>query len=177
MKNTKNTRIVLRATLAVAALSVVMMSCGAPPPIHVEAPPADLTAVYEGNHSITATITSPQHGVMRPEQYRGPIHVYETAGGNIRMSLRLYEDGDTCHLRGQRSGSVVTFEPGQRCSIRFLYEGNVVIAGIEANSGNARFGGRRMVLDLTGPFVAEAHLQGRRVSLNGSGRITFSGNR
>jgi len=177
MKSTKNTRTSLLLTLAVAALTLSMLSCGAPVPIHVEAPPADLTAVYQGRHEIVATVAQPQHRMMQPDQYRGPIHVYETAGGNIRMSLRMYEDGDTCHLRGQRSGAVVTFEPGQRCSIRFLYEGNVVIAGMQMNRGQARFGGRRMVLDLTGPFVAEVHLQGRRVSVNGSGRVRFWGNR
>lgn len=177
MKSMKSTRIVLLATLTVAALTVVMLSCAPPAFVVTEPPPADLTAVYTGNHELVASVAVPQQRIMRPEQYRGPVHVYETAGGNIRMSLRMYEDGDTCHLRGQRSGAVVTFEPGQRCSIRFLYEGNVVIAGMEVNSGQARFGGRRMVLDLTGPFVAEAQLQGRRVSFNGSGRIRFWGDR
>lgn len=177
MKVTNSTRFVLLSTVTVAASTAILLSCAPPPPIHVSPPPADLTGVYTGNHEIIATIAAPQYRVMQPEAYRGPVHVYETAGGHIRMSLRMYSDGDTCHLQGQRSGAVVTFEPGQRCSIRFLYEGNVVLAGMEMNNGNARFGGTRMELDMTGPFVAEVLLQGRRVSVNGSGRIRFWGNR
>jgi hypothetical protein len=172
----KTTTAVFLATLATAATTAFLLSCR-PQPIYVAAPPTDLTGVYNGNHEILATLSSPQYQTMRPETFRGPIHVYETAGGHIRMTLRMYSDGDACHLEGQRNGAVVFFEPNQRCSIRFLYEGNVVISGMEMQSGNARFGGNRMELDLTGPFVAEVLFQGRRTSVSGSGRIRFWGSR
>ncbi len=160
------------------AMALTFIGCPPPPrALPPDPPPADLTAVYSGNHELSATINRPEYRVIAPDTRRGPVHVYETSGGAIRMTLRMYDDGDQCHLNGQRHGAQVTIHPGQRCSIRILYNGSRVFVGMEMNSGTATFAGRRMNMDLSGPIVGDVELNGRRVSISGSGRVRFWGQR
>lgn len=153
------------------------LGCGPPPP-PIHHVPGDLSGVYMGTHEIHFNITSPVGQVMRPEVRQGPIHVTYT-GGTVQISLRLYENGEPCHLRGtQQAGTGrVIIDPGQRCSLRMLYDGQLVIAGMQINQGVADFEGYQLRTDMTGPFVAEGLVQGRRTSMQGNARIVFSGNR
>lgn len=165
--------------LSLVLFSVIFLGCP-PPPVAVRAgPPADLTAIYLGNHNLNFNITSPVPQNMPPEVREGPIHVYDTAGASVRISLRLEQNGEPCHLDGTRQAGTgrVIINPGQRCSIRILYQGNPVLAAMQVNQGVADFSGWNLATDISGPFVAEALYQGRRTSLQGNARITFSGNR
>lgn len=163
--------------MLLAAVALTFVGCPPPPmTLPPDPAPADLTAVYSGNHELAATIQRPEYRTIPPETRRGPIHVYETAGGAIRMTLRFYDDGDECHLTGQRVGATVNIHPGQRCSVRILYQGSRVFAAMELN-GSAQFAGRQMNMTLNGPLVGDIELNGRRVSIAGSGQIRFWGQR
>lgn len=160
-------------------VAVLWMGCGPPPVVHHAGPPADLTGIYLGNHSLNFNISSPTPQNMAPETRNGPVHIYDTAGAGVRVSLRLEDNGEPCHLDATRQGGSgrVVINPGQRCTIRILYQGNPVLAGMQINQGVADFSGWNLSTDMSGPFVAEALYQGRRTSLQGNARISFSGTR
>lgn len=166
----------------VFSVLVIALCAGCPPPprpVHVANVPRDLSGVYQGTHQINFNITTPTPRAMRPDSQTGPIHVNDGPGSDVQISLRLYENGEPCHLRGQQQGGSgrVVLEPGQRCSLRMLYDGTPVIAGMEVGQGTADFDGYQLRTDITGPFVAEAMVSGRRTSVQGNARITFNGTR
>lgn len=168
----------LGAILVFVLSATLWCGCAAPPPPPVHHVPASLEGVYNGNHEVHFQITSPTPQNMQPSVNQGPVHVFEDSG-QIRISLRLYETGEPCHLIGQRQAGTgrVIINPNQRCSIRMNYQGTHVIAGMQINQGVADFEGYNLRTSMTGPFVAEALIGGRRQSMSGNARIGFSGTR
>ncbi len=164
---------------SIATVAALFAGCP-PPPMHVAARhvPANLAGIYNGHHDIAFNITAPVPRPMPPDRRPGPIHVTDEVSG-VQLSLRLYENGEPCHLRGVKQAGTgrVVINPGQRCSLRMLYQGTLVIAGVQINQGVADFTGHNLQTNLTGPFVAEALVSGGRQSMSGNARLTFTGTR
>ena len=160
-------------------LSGVAIGCHhPPPPPRAAVVPASLSGIYNGTHALDFEITSPTRQRMPSDRRPGPIHVYEETSG-VRINLRLYENGEPCLLYGTRQAGTgrVVINPGQRCSLRFVYQGTPVIAAMQINRGVADFDGANLRTNMTGPFVADAYVSGARQSLSGNARIVFSGTR
>jgi hypothetical protein len=158
---------VLGLTVLLSMTAVSLCGCPPPPPRPtVGYVPSSLEGVYNGNHEVHFQITSPSPQNMEPSVNQGPVHVYEETD-QVRLSLRLYDTGEPCHLVGHRQAGTgrVVIDPGQRCSIRMLYQGTYVIAGLQIDQGVADFESYGLRTSMTGPFVAEALVGGRRQSM------------